>query len=78
MLDKLQKQVCRTIGPTLASYLEPLIHCRAANLSLFNRYCFGRCLSQLAELIFPNSCGRSTRYSDRFHGFFGSKVFFVR
>ena len=33
-------------------------------------YCFGRCLSELAELVsFPYSQGRSTRYSDRLHDF---------
>ena len=28
MLYKLQKQVCSTIGPTLAVSLEPLAHCQ--------------------------------------------------
>ena len=36
LLDKLQKRICRTVGPTLAASLEPLVHCRnLANLSLF-------------------------------------------
>ena len=26
MLDKLQKRVCRTIGPSLPAFLEPLAH----------------------------------------------------
>ena len=51
LLDKLQKQICRTFGPSLASYLEPLAHCwNVASLSLFYRYYFGRCSSELAEL----------------------------
>ena len=41
MLDKLQKQVCRTIGPSLATSLEPLAHrLNAVSLSLFYMYYF--------------------------------------
>ena len=36
LLDKLQKQICRTAGPSLAASLEPLAHHRnMASLSLF-------------------------------------------
>ena len=28
LLDKLQKRICRTDGPSLAASLEPLVHCR--------------------------------------------------
>ena len=51
--------------------LEPLAHRRnVASLSLFYRYYFGRCLSELAQLVpLPYSRGRSTRYSDRLHDF---------
>ena len=39
LLDKLPKRICRTVGPSLAIYLEPLAHCRnVASLSLFYRY----------------------------------------
>ena len=71
LLDKLQKRICRTIGPSLAASLEPLAHRRnVASLSLFYRYYFGRCSSELAELVpLPYSRGRSTRYSDRLHDF---------
>ena len=49
LLDKLQKPICRTFGPSLAVSLEPLAHCRnVASLSLFWRYYFGRCSSGLA------------------------------
>ena len=67
--DKLQKRICWTVGPSLAASLEPLAHRRnVASFSLF--YYFGRCLSELAELIpFPYSGGRSTRCSDRLHNF---------
>ena len=46
LLDKLQKQISRTVGPSLAASLESLAHCQnAASLSLFYRYYFGRCSS---------------------------------
>ena len=52
LLDKLQKQICWTVGPSLAASLEPLAHHRiAASLSLFYRYYFGRCSSELAQLV---------------------------
>ena len=39
LLDKLQKQICRTVGPSITASLVPLAHCRkVASLSLFNRY----------------------------------------
>ena len=44
MLDKLQKRICRTVGPSLAGSLEPLAHHHNVSiLSLFFRYYFGRC-----------------------------------
>ena len=52
--------------------LEPLAHrLNVASLSLLYRYYFGRCSSELAQLVpLPFSRGRSTRYSDRLHDFF--------
>ena len=69
LLDKLQKQICRTVDPSLAASLEPLAHRRnVASLSLFYRYYFGRCSSELAQLVpLPFSRGRSTCYSERLH-----------
>ena len=69
--DNLQKRICRTVGPSLAASHEPLAHRRnVASLSLFYRFCFGRCSSELAQLVpLLFSCGRSTRYSDRLHDF---------
>ena len=69
--DKLQKQICRTVGPSQAASLEPLVHCpNVASLSLFYRYYFGRCSSELPQLVsFPFSWGKSTCYSDRLHDF---------
>ena len=71
LLDKLQKRICRIVGPSLAASLEPLAHRRnVASLSLFYRYYFGKCSSELAQLVpLPFSRGRSTRYSDRLHDF---------
>ena len=72
LLDKLPKRICRTVGPSLAASCEPLAHCRnVASLSLFYRYYFGRCSSELTQLVAPPySQGRSSRYSDRLHDFF--------
>ena len=71
LLDKLQKQIWRIVGPSLAGSLEPLAHHQnVASLSLFHRYYFGRCSLELAELVpLPFSRGRSTRYFDRLHDF---------
>ena len=52
LLDKLQRQICWTAGPSLAASAEPLAHCRnVASLSLFYRYYFGRCSYELAQLV---------------------------
>ena len=69
--DKLLNQICRAVGPSLAVSLEPLAHTRnVASLRLFYWYYFGRCSSELAQLVaLPYSRGRSTRYSDRLHDF---------
>ena len=66
MLDNLQKRVCRTDGPTLDAFLEPLgHHGDVASVSLFYRYYFARCLSKLAEMLpIAYSCEKSDRYSD--------------
>ena len=71
LLDNLQKQICRTVSPSLATSLEPLANCRnIASLSLYYRYYLGRYSSELAQLVpLPYSRGRSTRYSDRLHDF---------
>ena len=66
LLDKLQNPICRTVDPSLAVSLEILNHCQnVVSLSLFYRYYFGRCSSELAQLVpLPFSRGRSTCYSD--------------
>ena len=47
-LDKLQKQICMTIGPYLPSLLNL---CLIIGLGLFYRYYFGRSSSELTELV---------------------------
>ena len=71
LLDKLQKWLCRTVGPSLAASLESLAdRLNVASLSLVYRYYFDRCSSELAQLVpLPYSQGRSTHYSDRLHDF---------
>ena len=71
LLDKLQKRICRIVGPSLAASLEPLAHRRnAGSLSLFYRYYFGRCSSGLALLVpLPFSRGRYGCYFDSLHNF---------
>ena len=71
LLDKLQKRICRIVGPSLAVSLKPLAHRQnVASLSIFYRYYFGRCSSELAQLVpLPFSRGRYTRYSDRLYNF---------
>ena len=71
LLEKLQKRICRTVGPSFAATLEPLTHHRnVASLSLFYRYYLVRCSSELAQLVpLPFSRGRSSCYSDRLHDF---------
>ena len=61
-------------GPLVSKYNFQCVMCqglasaidkRDCSLSLFCKYCFGRCLSDLAELVpLPYSQGRSTHYPD--------------
>ena len=69
LLDKLQKWVYRTADLSLATFLEPLAHRRnVTSLSRFYRYYFGRCSSEVAQLVpLLFSRGSSTRYSHRMH-----------
>ena len=71
LLDELQKQIWRTVDPSLAASPKPLAHPRnVASLSLFYSYYFGRYSSELAQLVpLPYSQGRSTSYFDRFNDF---------
>ena len=54
LLDKLQKRICRTVGPSLTHRQN------VASLSLFYGYYLGRCSSELVQLVlFPYLQGRS-------------------
>ena len=51
-------------------FLSPGVARNVASFSLFYRYYFGRCSSELPQLVpLPHSQGRSTHYSDRLHEF---------
>ena len=71
LLGKLQKRICRTADPSLATSLKPLTHgWNVDSLRLFCRFYSGRCSDELTELILlPYSRGRCTRDSDRLHVF---------
>ena len=71
LLDKLQKWICRTVGPSLTASLAASAHHRnVASSSFFYNYYFGRCSSELSQLVpLPYFRGRSTRYSERLHDF---------
>ena len=71
LFEKLQKRICRTVGPSLVTSLVPLARSKnVASLSLFDRHYFGRCSSELDQLVsLTFSQGRSTRYSHRLHDF---------
>ena len=71
LLDKLQKWICRIVGPLLATSLEFLTVCQiVVSVSLFYGYWFCRCSSELAQLV-PLSFSRRrfTHYSDRWNDF---------
>ena len=72
LLDKIQKRICRTVCLSLAASLEALAHHQnVASLSLSYRHYFGRCSSELAQLV-PLLYSRwrlSTSYSDRLQDF---------
>ena len=59
-LEKLQKRLCRTVGPSLDVSRELLAPRRnLASLSLFYKCYFSRCSSELTELVpFSDSCVR--------------------
>ena len=63
LLNKLQKRICRTVDPSLAASLEPLVHHRnVVSLNLFYKYYFGISSSKLAELVPFSYSRKSTHY----------------
>ena len=71
LTDKLQKQIRRAVGPSLAASLKPLAHCRnVVSLGLCYRYYFGRCSCELTQLVqLSYSRKRCTSYFDRLNDF---------
>ena len=73
LLDKLQKRICRTVGPSFATSIEALAYRRnegSLSLRYYHRYYFVRCSSELAELVpLPYYRERSTHYSNGLHDF---------
>ena len=57
MLSNLQKWICRAVGPSLATSLQPMVHHQnLVSLRLAYRYYFGWCSSEIAQLVpFPYS-----------------------
>ena len=52
LLNKLQKWISRPVEPSRATSIESLAyHWNVASLSLFHRYYFDRCSSELAQLV---------------------------
>ena len=66
-----EKWICRIVGSSVAASLQPLAyHPNVASLIFVYSYDFVRCSSELAQLVpLQYSHGRSSRYSDRLHGF---------
>ena len=63
LLVMLKKRIRGSFDPSFADCLQPLAHCRKkTSLSLFYRYCFGICLSELVPHYY--FCRRSNRYFD--------------
>ena len=70
LLDKLQKPMCRAVGPSLVSLGPFAHHGNIVRLSNSCRFCFGRCLHELAQLVpLLYFWLRSTCYPDKLHYF---------
>ena len=50
LLDKLQKAICRTVGPSLAAFLERLAHCRNVAYSILLA-CAGSVIYAIPSLL---------------------------
>ena len=79
LLGKLQKRICSALGLSVAASLEPLAYLgNVASLGIIYRYYFGRCSSELAQMVpLPCSRGRS-HYSNRLHDFLSPFLYVTR
>ena len=69
LLDRVQKRVVNLVGSGLSSDFQALSHRRdVASLSLFYKYYYGKCSTELADLVRPKCVTvRSTRFSEQMH-----------
>ena len=69
LLDRVQKRVVNLVGPELSADLHALSHRRdVASLSLFYKYYYRKCSSELADLVPRKRVPvRSTRFSNQMH-----------
>ena len=64
LLDRVQKRVVNLVGSELSAGLHALSHRRdVASLCLFYKYYYGKCSSELSDLVPPKRVTvRSTRF----------------
>ena len=69
LLYRVQKRVVSLVGSVLSSDLQALSHrSDVASLSLFYKYYYGKCSSELVDLVLPKRViVRSTRFSEQMH-----------
>ena len=69
-LNRIGNRALSLLLELLLKKSQPWFFWNVASLSLFYRYYFGRCSSELAQLVsLPYSRGRATCYSGRLHDF---------
>ena len=69
LLDRVQKLVVSLVGSGISSDLQALSHrMDVASLSLFYKYYYGKCSSELADLVPPKHVTvRGTHFSEQMH-----------
>ena len=69
LLDRVQKQVVSLVGSGFSSGLQALSHRRGVvSLGLFYKYNYGKCSTELADLVPPKHVTvRSTCFSEQTH-----------
>ena len=69
LLDRVQKRAVSLVGSGLSFDLQALSHRRDfASLSLFYKYYYWKCTSELTDLVPPKRATvRSTRFSEQMH-----------
>ena len=69
LLDRVKKRVVSLVGSGFSSDLQAMSHRRdVSSLSLFYKYYYGKCSSELADLVPPKRVTvRSTSFSEQMH-----------